>query len=380
MRMGRTLLGLGLGGLLVAGLLWSSSHFDASIHPGADAVYVRARALDARQRARQREGRRLWQARGSAVLADLRRSDDAALREALTRVDQYFARAGRGTASFSKGVLGWDGQWAALASRVATALEKLDRLPSWLRWRWLNEKAQLLAVALDKKAFHKHVRGQLRQHVISRAGLETVVRDAVQQYQQRLARRDARLLDRLGDPELDGLADATPSTSRASAKPRQLEAVYLASTRDAFGHAREGAESELARSLVQRVGSKLLIALAAYAVKEGAVELGLLTAGTASALWSMGVGLAVAVLANWALRYFLNRMGKSPRKAIERRLAAELRTMRRCMIEGCTRRAGPDTITITGLRTRLTRYATRQAQRREQALRQTFGFGASDRR
>jgi hypothetical protein len=317
-------------------------------------------------------GQQVWQTRGRQILADLRRNEEAALDAALAPVDRYFTRAGRGTRRFSEAVLSWDAQWYLVTAKVATLLEGLDRLPAWLQWRWLNSKAKILAAVLDRRAFHKYVQGQLEQHVLSRAGIEGVVSRAVQQYQRRLAANDATL-DAFGEPVPAEPAGATPLPADVS---RRFETAFQATARGALDRSGSGAHAELLRTLIGRLGSKVLIALAAYALKVGAVELGLLSAGTASALWSFGVGLAVAALANLALRYFLDRIGKSPRKAIEQRLAAEVASMRRCVVEGCTRKVGADSVTITGLRTWLQRYRAQRARRRARALCRALGAEA----
>lgn len=361
--------GLVIGGLVTGGLVWSRVSGD----DGSERSLLRCHA--AQRTARRVVGQQVWQTRGRQILADLRRDEETALDDALAPVDSYFVRAaGQGTRRFSEAVLSWDAQWSLVAAKAAAVLEGLDRLPTWLQWRWLNRKARILAAVLDRRAFHKYVQGQLDRHVLTRAGIERVVRRAVQQYQHRLAANDAALLGAVDEPEPAAPAGAMPQPAQGQ---EPLGTVYRTTARGALDRSSSGAHSELLSSIIARVGSKLLVALAAYALKEGAVELGLLSATTASALWSFGVGLAVAALANVALRYIMDRIGKSPRKAIGRRLAAEVASMRRCVVEGCTRKVGTDSVTITGLRTRLQRYRANQAQRRARALRRALGAEAT---
>jgi len=359
--------GLTIGGIVAGGLLWSRVKSD----DGSDRAPLRAHA--AQRTARRVVGHRVWQTRGRRILADLRRDEETALDDALAPVNAYFVRAGRGTKRFSEAVLSSDAQWALVSAKVATLLEGLDRLPSWLRWRWLNHRARILATVLDRRAFHRYVQGQLARHVLTRAGVERVVRRAIDQYQRRLAANDAALADAVGDPS----AAPRGATPLSADGPHRFETVYQATARTSLDRSRSGAHTELLNSLIGRLGSKILVALAAYGLKKGAVELGLLSAATASALWSFGVGLAVAALANVALGYLMDRIGRSPGKVIGRRLAAEVASMRRCLVEGCTRQVGADSVTITGLRARLQRYRANQARRRARTLRRALGAEAT---
>lgn len=364
------LLGLGagllLGTLVTAGLLWSQ------MRTGDVDARVYLRSQRAQRAARQAVGQQVYQTQGRKILSDLRRDEEAALNDALAPVNRYFAQAGRGAEQFSKAVLSWDAQWALMTAKAATLLERLDRLPAWLQWRWLNRKARLLAAVLDRRAFHKYVQSQLHHHVLSQAGIEGVVQRAALQYQHRMAANDDALVNAVGRPEAAAVAKATPPSEQAAP---HVETLYQATAHNTLAPSRSGAQAELIGNLIGRVGSKLLVALAAYALKVGAVELGVLSATTASTLWSFGVGLAVAALANMALRTFLDRMGKSPRRAIGRRLAAEVASLHRCVVHGCIRKMDGDTVTITGLRTWLQRHSALRAQRRARTLRLALGAG-----
>jgi len=352
--------------MVVGGLGWSQLKSGG----GSDEVYLPGHA--AQRSAHRAVAQQVYQTQGRIILARLRRAEEVALDEALTPVNEYFTRASRGTTRFSRAVLNREAQWSLVVAKAAALLASLDRLPTWLQWRWLNKKARLLAAVLDRRSFHKYVQGQLRRHVLSRAGLESVVRQAAQRYQHRLAANDTAFLNALEMPK--GAARATAPTREG---PRRYEAVYEATARDALHRSAAGAQSELLGNITQRVSSKLLVALAAYALKEGAVDLGLLSAGTASALWSFGVGLAVAALANVALRYFMNRGGQSPQKTIGQHLAAEVAAMRRCVVEGCTRRLDGDVVAITGLRAWLGRHRAQREHRRARILREALGAGES---
>ncbi len=366
--------GLVLGALMVGGLVWFQGRSDDSTER------LGPRCHQAQLRARRVVGQQVWQTHGQQYLADLQREEEAALDKALVQVNRYFVRAGESTDQFTKAVLSPEGQWALVLAKTATLLEGLDRLPTWLQWRWLNRKARILAAILDRDAFRKFVWGRLEHHVMSKEGIEGVVYQAVQRYQLRLDANDRALRDAFGgsQPADKTSAKPTPSPTLTSAPgPRHLATLYQATALDARHHSGSGAHAELLRTLIARVGSKVLVSVAAYALKEGAVELGLLSAATASALWTFGVGLAVAALANIALRFVSDRIGKSPHKAIAQRLASEVASMRRCVVEGCKRTVGTDSVTIPGLRTWLHRYRTARHQRRTQALRQTLGLAAS---
>jgi hypothetical protein len=357
-----------LGIALVGSLVWSQ------VSSGDSSERVGLRCAEVERSARRAVGKQVWQNHGQPYLTNLRRDEEAALDEALAPVDRYFNQAGQSTAHFTRAVLSWDGQWALVAAKTAALLEGLDRLPTWLQWRWLNRKARVLATVLDRRAFHKYVQGQLEQHVMSRAGIEGVVVQAVTRYQLRLDANDAALRGAVGESKpAHGVNTKLPPNQGAS----HYEALYQTTAQNALHRSDSGAHKELLRTLIARVGSKLLVSLAAYALKEGAVELGLLSAATASALWSFGVGLAVASLANVALRYLLNRFGASPSKIIGQRLSAEVASMRRCVVEGCKRTVGTDSVTITGLRTWLQQVRAAREQRRTHALRRALGLAAT---
>ncbi len=376
----RRLMGLGtglvLGALMVGGLVWFQDRSDDSTER------LGPRCHQAQLSARRAVGQQVWQTHGQQYLADLQREEEAALDDALTQVNRYFARAGESTDQFTKAVLSPEGQWALVLAKTATLLEGLDRLPTWLKWRWLNRKARILAAVLDRDAFRKFVWGRLEHHVMSKEGIEGVVYQAVQRYQLRLEANDRALRGAFGGSQPTDKTNAKPTppptpTLTSTPGPRHLATLYQATALDARHRSSSGAHAELLRTLIARVGSKVLVSLAAYALKEGAVELGLLSAATASALWSFGVGLAVAALANIALRFVSDRIGKSPHKAIAQRLASDVASMRRCVVEGCKRTVGTDSVTIPGLRTWLHRYRTARHQRRTRALRQTLGLAAS---
>ncbi len=367
-RLPRLAAGLVLGAAVVAGLVWFG------VGSGDSDERVGLQCHEAQRMARRAVGQQVWQTRGRPYLADLRREEEEALNKALTPVNNYFARAGESTGRFTKAVLSWDAQWSLVTAKAATLLEGLDRLPKWLQWRWLNRQAKILATVLDRRSFHKYVQRQLEQHVMSRAGIQEVVVQAVGRYQLRLDANDTALLGAVVPLKP---ADAANAKSPPAHGPLHLETLYQATEQGALHRSGSGAHAELLRTLVARLGTKLVVALAAYALQEGAVELGLLSAATASALWTFGVGLAVAALANVALRYVLDRIGKSPGKAIGQRLAAEVASMRRCVVEGCKRTVGADSVTITGLRTWLQRYRMERDQRRERALRRALGLAAT---
>ncbi len=362
-RMTALLVIVGIGAVVAGGVLWTQLQNDR------DDSLTALQCKAAQQEAQHTTGEQLWSTHGPELMTDLRKQDKAALAATLAQVDTYFDRAQRGTEPFSQAVVSWDAQWSLVLAKIATVIDRCDQLPRWLQWRWLCTRAKVLASVMDKQAFQKHVAGQLRRHVFSHKDMVATLQRAVKRYRKRLAANDAAVLNAMGS------AAAQPEATPHAEESRPVKAFHEGAAQSALARSRQGADAELLRTVVQRVGAKLLVALTAYAVQEGAVELGLLSAGTASTLWSFGVGLAVAALANVTLRYILDRVGKSPRKSIQRRLAAEVAAMRRCVIEGCTRTVSGQAVTIPGLRSQLQRYQSQQTERRSRLLRQALIAG-----
>ncbi len=326
----------------------------------------------AQREARLAVGRRVWTDHSARLMEQMRQRDAAALDREISYLESYFERARKGIRPFSRALHSRAAQWALVREKLAGLLSRCGRLPRFLRWRWLCAGASSLARLLDRHAFQKHVAALMERHLFSPEELRAVLRRAAVRFRRSLDEQDAALLSpfrdqrAVGDEPLAGHGSrddrlrSSTSQDPGAQNPSFRASIASGSTLLA---ARRAAASSMAADLLQRLGGKLLVALAAHAINEGAVSLGLLSAGAASSLWSAGLGLGVALLSRALIRHALRMLHGDPREVVERRLTRALAAARQCAIEGCAQNLCPD-----GLRSRLERYGAWRRQVRAEAL------------
>jgi hypothetical protein len=241
----------------------------------------------------------------------------------LAPVHELFGRGRQGVRGFVDDALGWNSKFKLVKDFLSDG----------------DEHAEFLE-------------DQFSEHIFSDEQLEEAIESSVSAYLTHLDDVDGQLLIRL---QLD-LSDV-PKEQFAPSIDHDAIRELLDS---ALSQAKTAAESEFGPAVGREVASLVAGELLTVVAGELATSSGILSAGAASGTVTLGVGLVVGVIADYAVTWMYEK-AYDPRGELAKRVNQQLDQLEQLIIVGSSEQPG--------LQKRLEDYSLRRSQAREAAIR-----------
>jgi len=216
-----------------------------------------------------------------------------------------------------------------------------------------NSKFKLVKDYLSNGEEHsEYLEDQFSEHIFSDEQLEEAIEASVSAYLRHLDDVDSQLLVRL---QAD-LADAPKEQFAPSIDHDAIRQLLD----NALGEAKTAAESEFGPAVGREVASLVAGEVLTLVASELATSSGILSVGAASGTVTLGVGLVVGVIADYAVTWMYEK-AYDPRGELTKRVNQQLDQLEQLIVVGSSEQPG--------LQKRLEDYSLRRSQAREAAIR-----------
>ncbi len=227
-----------------------------------------------------------------------------------TRVESFFDERKQRARAFADEVLGLEGKWEFLKSK--------------LPWG-------------DEDGHRKYLRDRFSEKVISSQELQELIQSVVAEYVTELQGIENDLLVKvradLSDSALGGLeANTALRTEEAFRQEyaKALEQVASIVTRDLGVQV----SREVVSWIASDIATNITISLASGLAERLGITGGILSTGAASGVMSLGIGIAAGFLIDALLDQFLSAMGHDPAGEIAANVATALDRFRALLLDG----------------------------------------------
>jgi hypothetical protein len=244
------------------------------------------------------------------------------VKQDLAPIHELFSHGREGTRLFVDDALGWSSKWKLVSDFVTRS-----------------------------DAHSEYLKAQFEQHVFSDEQLESAVEESINAYLKHLDDVDSLLLVKL-QADLASVPAAQLARGVDKAAIRQI-------LDEALGEARDAARSDLGGMLEREIASWVAGEVLTAVGVELATSTGILSAGAASGMVTVGAGVIVGIIADWAVSWAYDRM-YDPVGELTNKVNEQLNGMEQMILTGDAEHPG--------LQVRLLRYAQERADARNDAI------------
>jgi hypothetical protein len=244
------------------------------------------------------------------------------VKQDLAPIHELFSHGREGTRLFVDDALGWSSKWKLVSDFVTRS-----------------------------DAHAEYLKAQFEQHIFSDEQLESAVEEAINSYLKHLDDVDSLLLVKL-QADLASVPAAQLARGVDKAAIRQI-------LDEALGEARDAARSDLGGMLEREIASWVAGEVLTAVGVELATSTGILSAGAASGMVTVGAGVIVGIIADWAVSWAYDRM-YDPVGELTNKVNEQLNGMEQMILVGDAEHPG--------LEVRLLTYAQERAEARNTAI------------